>query len=65
MIEILFGGFRFDVKDINQQFDATKDGFPIAFKVGLIKCILATTIPQVQNQIAQKSNVVVLDVQSR
>mmetsp|Transcript_883 Transcript_883/g.2043 ORF Transcript_883/g.2043 Transcript_883/m.2043 type:complete len:346 (-) Transcript_883:370-1407(-) len=45
VIKVLFWGLGFDIKDVNQQFDAPKDGFPISLKVGFVKGVLATTIP--------------------
>mmetsp|Transcript_11662 Transcript_11662/g.24040 ORF Transcript_11662/g.24040 Transcript_11662/m.24040 type:complete len:277 (-) Transcript_11662:87-917(-) len=64
VIKVLFGSLTFDIKDINEQFDAPKDGFPIPLKIRFVKGVLSTTIPQIQDQIPQKPNVVVLDVQS-
>lgn len=63
MIKVLFGCLRLNVKDVNKQFDTTKDRFSVPFKVTFVECILTTTIPQIEDQVAQEPNMMVFHVQ--
>lgn len=65
MIEVLLGTVALDVKDINQQLDAAKDGLAVALEVALVEGVLAAAIPQVEDEVAQEADVVVLDVEGR
>jgi len=45
VIKILLGTFAFNVKNINEEFDTTKDGLAISFKIAFVKRILSPAIP--------------------
>ena len=65
VIEVLLGAVGLDIKHVNKQLDGAEDGLPIPLKVGLIKGILAAAIPQVQDEIAEETDVMMLNVEGR
>ena len=62
MSEVLLVIFRLNVKHVNQHLHVAKDVFSLRSKVVFHKGFLASTIPQIQHQIAQKTNVAVFNV---
>mmetsp|Transcript_15183 Transcript_15183/g.34981 ORF Transcript_15183/g.34981 Transcript_15183/m.34981 type:complete len:338 (-) Transcript_15183:133-1146(-) len=63
VVKVLLGRLALDVKDVDEELDAAKDGFPVTLEIRLVKGVLSAAVPQVEDQSAQKSDVVVFDVE--
>ena len=65
MVKILLGAVGFNIKDVDQQLDGAEDGLTIPLEVGFVEGILATAIPQVQDEIAKETDMMMLNVEGR
>mmetsp|Transcript_16030 Transcript_16030/g.28915 ORF Transcript_16030/g.28915 Transcript_16030/m.28915 type:complete len:243 (-) Transcript_16030:108-836(-) len=63
VIEVLLGTIALDIKNVNQQLHAAKNGLAIALEVALVESILAAAIPEVQDEVAEETDVMVLHVE--
>lgn len=55
----------FDVEDINQDTDVLEDGGPLRGKIAVHEGVLSAAVPEVEDEVAQESNMVLLDVDCR
>jgi hypothetical protein len=56
------GAAALDVKDVDQNFDIPEDVIPLIGEVVLHEGLLTTAIPEIERQIAEKSDVRMLDI---
>lgn len=62
VFQILIGLAALDIEDIYHDTDVLEDGRALGSKVGVHEGVLATTIPEVKDEVTEKTNVILLNV---
>eukprot|EP00588_Corethron_pennatum_P011397 CAMPEP_0194269030 /NCGR_PEP_ID=MMETSP0169-20130528/3263_1 /TAXON_ID=218684 /ORGANISM="Corethron pennatum, Strain L29A3" /LENGTH=301 /DNA_ID=CAMNT_0039010521 /DNA_START=125 /DNA_END=1026 /DNA_ORIENTATION=+ len=63
VVEVLLGLVALDVEHVDQDLDRPEDGLAVPLEVGLVEGVLAAAVPEVQDEVPQKTHVVVLHVE--
>ena len=65
IVKVLEGFSRFNIKDIDQHRDMLEYRGPLGGKIAVHEGILATAVPEVEDQVAEEADVILLYVDGR